>query len=116
MRALLIGVLAFITFSFVSYDIISCPEDIEVPSAFTPNGDGNNDVFKIEWPCEPISFEIRIFNNWDEPIFSSSHFYFQWDGKLQNGQDAPAGVYSYTLNYAHLDQDYILEKEIVLMR
>lgn len=54
---------------------------LEAPSAFTPNGDGNNDVFRFEGN-NIKSFELKIFNRWGKMVFSTSNIQEGWDGKV----------------------------------
>lgn len=41
-----------------------CAVDLYVPTAFTPNGDGQNDVFRLRQPNGQVLLEFRIFNRW----------------------------------------------------
>ena len=59
-----------------------------IPKAFSPNGDGINDVFEIASSCKQIeSICFRIFNRWGEKIFETTNIDIDWDryykGKLQ---------------------------------
>ena len=71
-----------------------------IPNAFTPNGDGLNDDFRILGvPPEHITrFNIQIFNRWGQLVFSSSNILESWDGKL-NGSFCEPGVYSWVIYY-----------------
>ena len=62
---------------------------IAIPNAFSPNGDGLNDVFipKVRFTKE---FKFAIYNKWGENVFNSSDSNDGWDGG-----DFPPGVYSY---------------------
>ncbi len=66
--------------------------DLYIPNAFTPNGDGVNDVFR---PL-PVGFTkmeyFRIYNRWGEEIYSSVQYLRGWDGK-KNGNPAAADTY-----------------------
>lgn len=66
-----------------------------VPNAFTPNGDGINDLFSVS-TTGIISYEISIFNRWGEIIFQSTNPNEPWDGS-HNGLKAPSGVYQYII-------------------
>ena len=103
-------------FSFGQYEQQDCLDDLKVANAFTPNGDDNNDVFKIEWPCEPAIFDISIYNNFVELIFTSEHFYFEWNGNDDKGKIMTTGVYKYSLKYSYLGKEYTIGGDIVLMR
>ncbi len=68
--------------------------DIYIPNAFTPNGDGLNDVFKIETLAEFSEFHLYIYNRWGEQIFYSEDKNKGWDGTFK-GKVVPNGVYVY---------------------
>ncbi|MFH1319352.1 MAG: PKD domain-containing protein [Bacteroidota bacterium] len=66
-----------------------------IPLAFTPNGDGHNDLLWVRGgPFK--SLEFKIFNQWGELIFATDDVEAQWDG-TKDGADQPIGVYVYTL-------------------
>ena len=66
--------------------------DIFVPSAFTPNGDGHNDVLRAI-PVSMRSFKyLSVFNRWGQRVFETTNAGIGWDGTY-NGTPAPAGTY-----------------------
>ena len=70
-----------------------------LPNAFTPNGDGLNDVFAPVVRYDYIkNYYMSIFNRWGELIFESNNIYQGWDGTCK-GKPAMAGVYVYRINY-----------------
>lgn len=71
-----------------------------VPSAFTPNGDGKNDVFKIANIRYQKLQEFRVFNRWGQQVFSTTSPEEGWDGSFQ-GQTQEAGVYHYIIRLAY---------------
>jgi gliding motility-associated-like protein len=73
-----------------------------MPSAFTPNGDGYNDVFKIG-PYNLRDFQIRVFSRWGTVIYEANEPGFEWDGKDLNGQDVPEGVYVYVIRFLDIN-------------
>lgn len=75
------------TISFEAEDFIY------IPNAFTPNGDGSNDVFKVVDYFELVS-EILIYDRWGELIWHSTTSNETWNGSY-NGVIAPDGVYIY---------------------
>ncbi len=67
----------------------------QVPTGFTPNGDGNNDRLYVKGgPFNKMKF--RIYNNWGEKIYESEDQKEGWDGK-KDGKEQPVGVYVWTL-------------------
>ena len=74
---------------------ISLAPVIFIPNAFTPNGDGANDIF-ISKSRFVKSLEMTVFNRWGEPVFKTTDIKTGWDGKV-NGTDAPVGSYAYTI-------------------
>ncbi|WP_343304611.1 gliding motility-associated C-terminal domain-containing protein [Chitinophaga niabensis] len=68
---------------------------IFVPNAFTPNGDGLNDVLLV-YGTTIATMEIRIYNQWGQMIFESKDKGRGWDGTM-SGKPQPVGVYNYIL-------------------
>lgn len=71
----------------------ACP--FFIPNAFTPNGDGINDEFRI-FTDGNQEFEFKIFNRWGQLLFQTNDPDMGWDGRYQ-GLPQPMGVYVYTL-------------------
>lgn len=65
-----------------------------IPGAFTPNGDGLNDVFKIENIGYQGIGAFQIFDRWGQLVFEGNEATAQWDGTFK-GQPAPSGTYYY---------------------
>ena len=63
------------------------------PTAFTPNNDGNNDIFKPKYSGIE-SYKMYIFNRWGELVFQGENI--GWDG-TQNGENITNGIYSYSI-------------------
>jgi len=67
-----------------------------LPNVFTPNGDGDNELF-IPFPYRFIDrIEINIFNVWGELVFTSEDPDINWDGTNLQGKDVADGIYYYT--------------------
>jgi gliding motility-associated-like protein len=71
-----------------------------IPNAFTPDGDGINDILMVRAKGVEVVRSIRIFTRWGELIFEKTNFppntsSYGWDGKIR-GVTAPAEVYVYT--------------------
>ncbi len=71
---------------------------IYLPNAFSPNGDDENDTFKVVADCN-LNFTMQIFNEWGSVAFATSDITEGWDGRV-DGQDAPIGKYSYVIFYS----------------
>ena len=67
-----------------------------LPNAFTPNGDGTNELF-VPYPYRFVDrVEFNIFNVWGNLVYSTSNPNLGWDGKNLKGKDVAQGVYYYT--------------------
>lgn len=72
---------------------------VNIPNAFSPNGDGDNDYF---FPRQlltegVIGFEMHIFNRWGQKVFETQNAEGRgWDGQFNN-QEQPSGVYVYQI-------------------
>ena len=66
-----------------------------LPNAFTPNGDGKNDIYMGKGYFQYISnFEMAIYNRWGERIYTNNSPYESWNGRKNNtGELCQAGVY-----------------------
>jgi gliding motility-associated-like protein len=73
-----------------------------LPTAFTPNGDGENDLFGPgNVNCEPLllSFSFSIFNRWGQMVFQTNTPGEKWNGTF-HGVPQEMGVYPYVLKYS----------------
>lgn len=72
-----------------------CPA-YELPNAFTPNGDGHNDLYIPRQNRFIESIDLKVFNRWGTLIFETSNPNIEWDGNDLNGNPVPDGTYFYT--------------------
>ncbi|MBS3914861.1 MAG: gliding motility-associated C-terminal domain-containing protein, partial [Bacteroidetes bacterium] len=68
---------------------------IYVPNAFTPNGDGLNDVFGVKSKYIE-SFDLMLYNRWGEIIYKTQDINFEWDATYLS-KEVPSGVYVYVI-------------------
>ncbi len=80
----------------------TCTNDIWIPGAFTPNGDGRNDIFKVTEAGRLRSFRLTVYNRWGEKLFSSTDPSWGWDGKYR-GVLSDNGVYVWICSYQFRD-------------
>jgi gliding motility-associated-like protein len=107
----------FIDTVVVDYDNLICNCEIFVPNAFTPNGDGLNDLFKAESNCPLADFFITIYNRWGEIIYTSDNINVGWNGATGDYY-VSGGVYYYTITSRVVDQVFSKQKAgaITLLR
>jgi len=70
---------------------IETPLYLQVPTAFTPNGDNLNDTFKIKG-THILEYTMTIYNRWGQLMYETHDPIEGWDGTFQN-EKAPSGVY-----------------------
>ena len=71
---------------------------IRIPNAFTPNGDGRDDTWQIEFIEQFPDNTVSVFNRWGNRVFSAENYSRanEWRGDI-NGQPAPVGTYYYVV-------------------
>lgn len=74
-----------------------CHESIFIPNAFSPNGDGNNDEFRVYGRCIALD-RVQIFNRWGEKVWDTPDIEKGWDGYYKGELQLP-GVYVYVVTY-----------------
>lgn len=81
---------------------ISFPPRFFVPNAFTPNGDGHNDQFRVKGIFID-QLQLTIFNRWGTIVYQTSSVEESWDGTTQSGGHAQEGVYMFVLEVTGFD-------------
>lgn len=81
----------------VSFENCAC--QFFVPNAFTPNGDGRNDVFLPKYECLVGNYELMVYNRLGQLVFESKNASLGWDGRFGN-QPQPTDTYVWELNYS----------------
>lgn len=87
--------------------------DMYIPTAFSPNGDGYNDVFKVFVPQKLIvnSYSISIFDRWGSKVFESADVREGWDGNV-GAKGMKMGVYVYVLQIEYTDENGRGEQQV----
>ena len=88
-------------YAFANVDDGSCiflNPTVTAPNVFTPNGDGDNDLFELTHK-NTVEIELVILNRWGNVMFETTAFNPAWDGTV-DGKDAGEGTYFYKF-YAH---------------
>lgn len=82
---------------------------VDVPKAFSPNGDEINDEFRVNgWGIKRL-IELRIYNRWGTEVFYSDDLNTGWDGTI-NGKPQPIDSYAYVFKVEMWD-DKVLEQK-----
>jgi gliding motility-associated-like protein len=83
-----------------SVNVFLFPE-LNITTGFTPNGDGKNDFWVIDYIDQFPETSVDIFNRWGDIIYSASGGYnVPFDGKYK-GKDLPVGTYYYVIKLNH---------------
>ncbi|MCD6011266.1 MAG: gliding motility-associated C-terminal protein [Flavipsychrobacter sp.] len=98
----------------VTIDVITTSED--VPTAFTPNGDGINDVFCVTNLAWGRLVELSVYNRWGQRVFTTTDNTKGWDGTF-NGIQQDMGVYHYYITVEREDKTPVHHKgDVTLIR
>lgn len=81
---------------------------LHLPNAFTPNDDGNNDVWGGSMAFVK-EFSLLLFNRWGQKVFETNSPFQMWDGSFQ-GTPSPQGVYFYKFKYLGFTSNIPVEK------
>lgn len=101
----------------ISIQFKNCDCEFFVPNAFTPNGDGLNDIFKPGYKCYFSAYSFQIYNRWGQVVFSTHNPLEGWDGRL-NGLNQPLGTYVWEISFydTYLQQSTLKKGVVVLIR
>lgn len=83
-----------------------------VPDAFSPNGDGLNDVFKPRGIINSDGYSLRIYNRWGQPVFTTTDMNAGWDG-MHGASLADLGVYNWYIRYRNENGEELFMKGCV---
>jgi gliding motility-associated-like protein len=78
--------------------------ELAVPTGFTPNGDGVNDLFRGITKCPTSQYNMHVFNRWGEQVFETKNVSDGWDGSFR-GVRQPMDVFVYYIQYFNLCED-----------
>ena len=96
--------------------IVEKPYALYSPNAFSPDGDGINDFFKISGQGMS-DFQIEIYNRWGQMVYKSSDLSNGWDG-IFKGERVPTGTYVYKIKTSKygLEQKLVKSGSVALVR
>jgi gliding motility-associated-like protein len=82
--------------------IVTVTDPIEIYNAFSPNGDGTNDSWKIDQIERFEGCQVEVFDRWGQSVFKSVGYERPWDGTFK-GRYLPTGPYYYVIELNSLD-------------
>jgi gliding motility-associated-like protein len=74
--------------------------EVKISSGFSPNGDGKNDLWIIDYIDQFPNNTVEIFNRWGEQLFYSQGYETPFNGNFR-GKDLPVGTYYYIIKLNH---------------
>jgi gliding motility-associated-like protein len=95
----------------------TCCEEVFMPNAFTPNGDGINDVFKVTTSAGIELIQFAIFDRWGNRIWNTYDFRRGWDGSYKGAQES-INTFHYIFHYKCLTDGntYMRKGDVNLIR
>ena len=88
--------------------------NIIMPTAFTPNADGLNDVFKVKYPFPVKEFHLMVYNEWGNKVFETNNINEGWDGSYK-GEPSIQGTYVWVISFADINNKSTQLKGIVTL-
>ncbi len=88
-----------------------------IPNAFSPNGDGENDVFKVRTTLVNIEdFYLAVFDRWGNKIFDTTDKTIGWDGTYKGAELTPNVYGWYTSGICPNGEDFLLKGNVTLLK
>jgi gliding motility-associated-like protein len=100
-----------------SYILEECPCLVYIPNAFSPNGDGLNEVFRPVISCYETlkDYKLYVYNRWGEIVFKSSDYAIGWDGTNHIGKYCSSGVYYCVIEFITSKNERIFKNTSVTL-
>lgn len=86
-----------------------------IPNAFTPNGDGKNDVWNISFLQQFPNNDVVVLNRWGDEVFYADSYLSEFDGTFK-GKNLPKGTYYYVLRVDVNGSDRIFKGSLTIVR
>jgi gliding motility-associated-like protein len=88
--------------------------NIIMPTGFTPNGDGINDVFKVKYPFPLKEFHLVVYNRWGSKVFETNKINEGWDGSFK-GEPCVQGSYVWIISFTDISNKPAQLKGIITL-
>ena len=82
--------------------IIEVVPRISLPNAFTPNGDGKNDVFRAVYGSDISEVRLAVYDRWGQLLFVDPGTHEGWNGNVGASRE-PAGTYVWIFQYKDIE-------------
>jgi len=94
----------------------TCPQYVYLPNAFTPNGDGKNDIFRPVFAGAASTFRFAVYDRWGRAVFVTTTPGAGWDGTT-GGRPQPAGTYVWECVYQlYKEPEHMQRGTVMLIR
>ncbi len=95
-------------------DINPCgPSVLNIPTGFTPNGDGLNDVLEITGSDRCLPIDITVFNRWGQIVYSKVDYDNSWNGDNTSGIAIPDGTYFLKVDFYNVESQRLSYQEYI---
>ncbi len=99
----------------IEIKVLQRAPNLPVPNIFTPNNDGVNDCFSLNYWASISQYELNIYNRWGQKVFYTNNLQQCWNGKF-NSIDAPLGTYVYYIKaYDECSKNFFTKKGTVIL-
>lgn len=95
--------------------VVKVLHKLYMPSAFTPNQDGKNDVFRIPPDASVTVYEFSVFDRWGNAIFKTVDVTKGWNGTYK-GQNLDTGTYIYLIKGSIEGKEATIKGTVILIR
>jgi gliding motility-associated-like protein len=92
----------------------ACPQYVYLPNAFTPNGDGKNDIFRPVFAGAASTFRFAVYDRWGRAVFVTTTPGAGWDGTT-GGRPQPAGAYVWECVYQLYKEPERMQRGTVML-
>ncbi|SIN80800.1 gliding motility-associated C-terminal domain-containing protein, partial [Chitinophaga niabensis] len=101
----------------ITINMKECDSRPDFPNVFSPNGDGNNDVFRPVIRGPMYDYELRIFNRWGELVFISKDMHLGWDGTYK-GRNVDISTFVWWLSYKKVRNGpaFVIKGDVTVIR
>lgn len=89
--------------------------ELFVPSGFSPNGDGQNDILFAHSNVPLENFEFAVYDRIGELVYKTNDINVGWDGNFHN-KKMNSGVFCYYMKGTYNEKDYLIKGDVTLIR